>query len=211
MEVKKRGPGGPQPPIEFAAASRPFAGQTESGDLHVVEGYDAGVLLAVIDGLGHGSEAALAARSCAAALLAHAADPLTALVVRCHERLQTTRGAVLGAVKVERGCLMWIGIGNVEAMVVRSEPGILQPPRMHLRPQDGIVGHLMPKHLQVQSIPVECGDVLILTTDGIRPDFQLAPLPGDRPREIANRILSWYGTGRDDALVLVARLTNSSS
>lgn len=43
--------------IEWSVAARPMAGQTVSGDRHVVQFFEQGVLLAVIDGVGHGNEA----------------------------------------------------------------------------------------------------------------------------------------------------------
>src|SRR5437870_835920 len=85
-----------QPIIESAAAGRALGGpKNESGDIHVVSPFPEGVLVGVIDGLGHGAEAALAACAAADVLKACAGEPVKALIQRCHESLRQTRGAVM--------------------------------------------------------------------------------------------------------------------
>ena len=61
------------PLIDWGVAARPLEGQAVSGDLHLVKPLDDGVLLAVVDGVGHGGEAVAAARA-AVALYTHYAD-----------------------------------------------------------------------------------------------------------------------------------------
>src|SRR5260370_31641963 len=51
-----------RPCIEWGVAARALPGQTVSGDLHLVKPFFKGVLLAVVDGLGHGDEATVAAQ-----------------------------------------------------------------------------------------------------------------------------------------------------
>ena len=52
----------PTPCIEWAVATQPLPGPSVSGDLHLVEPFAHGALVAVVDGLGHGDEATAAAR-----------------------------------------------------------------------------------------------------------------------------------------------------
>src|SRR3989454_8581110 len=49
-----------------------LAGEQESGDLHLIKPVGSGVLVSVVDGLGHGAEAAAAARAAVAALSRYA-------------------------------------------------------------------------------------------------------------------------------------------
>src|SRR5256885_16832155 len=56
------------PMIEWGVAAAPLAGETESGDLHLVKPVGRGMLVAAVDGLGHGAEAAAAARTAVATL-----------------------------------------------------------------------------------------------------------------------------------------------
>src|SRR5689334_21723728 len=92
----------PASPIEWGLATRPSLGEAESGDLHVVAAFSGGVLVAVLDGLGHGPEAALASRVAAATLHDNLGEPVTVLMERCHAALHGTRGAVLSLAVIER-------------------------------------------------------------------------------------------------------------
>jgi len=53
------------------------------------------VLIAAIDGIGHGEEAANASKTAGALLKNFADEPIISLVERCHEKLRGTRGIVL--------------------------------------------------------------------------------------------------------------------
>src|SRR3989442_1022947 len=83
------------PMIEWAVAAAPLAGESESGDLHLVKRVGRGTLVAAVDGLGHGAEAAAAARAAVAALDRYAEESLPPLVRRCHEALAGSRGGVM--------------------------------------------------------------------------------------------------------------------
>src|SRR2546428_13845346 len=92
-----------QPLIAWGVAGRTLPGQTVSGDLHLVKPLGDHVLLAAVDGLGHGKEAATAAKTALAVLAGHAEESLVALFKRCHEGLLRTRGVVMTAAPL-RAC-----------------------------------------------------------------------------------------------------------
>src|SRR2546427_4142817 len=77
--------------IEWGVASLALPGEAESGDRHLVKPVGTGVLVAVVDGLGHGAEAAAAAQAAVAALERHATESPVPLIERCHRALQGTR------------------------------------------------------------------------------------------------------------------------
>src|SRR2546430_3534138 len=81
--------------IEWGVASLALPGEAESGDRHLVTPVGTGVLVAVVDGLGHGAEAASAAKAAVAALERHATESPAPLLERCHRALKGTRGAVM--------------------------------------------------------------------------------------------------------------------
>lgn len=193
------------PLVDWAVASRTHPDQAESGDRHLVAPFASGVLLAAVDGLGHGSEAAAAACTAVTVLGAHRAEPVVDLVRHCHEALAATRGVVMSLASFDaRGrTLSWIGVGNVEGIVLRADP-TAGPSRQTLLLRGGVVGYQMPE-LHASLLRVAPGDTLVLATDGIRADFGLRLVPGDPPRQIADHILSEHGRTPDDALVLVAR------
>lgn len=174
----------------------------ESGDLHVVAPFEGGVLVAVIDGLGHGTEAAEASRAAAEVLTADPGAPILRLIERCHEEMRRTRGAVMSlcSFRSHIPVMTWAGVGNVEAELFRGGQG----GRDVLASRGGVVGYRLPP-LRSADVPVSPGDLLILVTDGVRSNYG-ARLPLDRsPQELADAILSRHQKGTDDALVLVAR------
>ncbi len=91
------------PLVDWAIATRIHPGEVVSGDLHVVAPFPGGVLVAVVDGLGHGPDAAEAARIAVAVLQDAAGQPATSLVERCHAALRRTRGVVLSVASLDAG------------------------------------------------------------------------------------------------------------
>ena len=190
--------------VDYGVASFTAPDQNESGDRHLVKTVPGGTLLAVVDGVGHGPEAAIAARMAIGILEAHAKDDPVLLVRRCHEQLRATRGAVmsLAVIQCAANTLTWLGIGNIEGLLVRpgsSSSGGCET--MLIRP--GIVGYRLPL-LQASVSSISPGDLIILATDGIRPNFGRR-FTEEQPRAIAEYISSRCRTGLDDGLVLVAR------
>lgn len=188
--------------IDHGVATLTLPGQTESGDRHVVAAGGHGVLVAVVDGLGHGAEAAGAARDAVRVLERHAGESPRALLERCHEALQGTRGVVLSLACFDGPghSMTWLGVGNVEGVLLRGG----SPARATLVTRGGIVGWQLPP-LRPQVVAVAPGDTLLFATDGIRSGFAQR-LPADAsPQQLADHVLAHHATGNDDALVLVAR------
>jgi negative regulator of sigma-B (phosphoserine phosphatase) len=191
--------------VDWSVASRPMAGQTVSGDLALVKSLENRVLIAVIDGIGHGPEAAAAARAAANILEHYAAQSTISLVKRCHQALLLTRGVVLTVAKITTGenTLTWLGVGNVEGRLLRADPSAIPKSESALL-RSGLVGCQLPA-LQASVVPIAPGDVLILATDGIEPNFEFGIRTSDSSGRIAEKILERRYKGKDDALVLVAR------
>jgi serine/threonine protein phosphatase PrpC len=194
--------GGEPPLIEWCTAGRAIDGGAVSGDLHVVECFPGGALVAVIDGLGHGPEAALAAQEAAVVLRRQPAETVTVLITACHQALRRTRGAVISLASFDAASatMTWSGVGNVAGLFVRRTPRAL-PAREGLVARGGVVGYRLPA-LRATSLPIRRGDLLLLTTDGIGSDFNREVMP-DRPiNDLAQGILRDHGRSNDDALVL---------
>lgn len=190
---------------EYAVASRTLPGERRSGDAALVQATADGALIAVVDGLGHGDEAAVAAGAAITGLREHAGEPVAALLQRCHEALQQTRGAAVTLVALDalRGCLDWCGVGNVEAIVTSAANGPLRDKR-YLTNCGGVVGYRLPA-VRAQSAPIHPGDLLILATDGIDSRFVSDDIADGEPGRLARAILERHGKASDDALVLVLR------
>ncbi len=195
-----------RPCIEWGVAARPLPGQTASGDLHLVKPLSKGVLLAAVDGLGHGDEATVAAQLAVTTLERNAEEPILSLFNRCHEALRMTRGVVLtlAALHPGEGTLSWLGVGNVEARLLRADVNA-NPRCESVLLRGGVVGYQLPA-LRASVQPIFPGDLLVFATDGIRAGFAQGVAPGDPPQQIADGILTRHLKGNDDALVLVARI-----
>ena len=189
--------------LEWDTAAMPMPGENVLGDRPVVAFAGQHVLLAVIDGLGHGPEAATAAQL-AADTLRHSAQEVVSAVLDCDRVLAHTRGAALSLASIDgrEHTMTWLGVGNVEARLLHGANPV--PVSESLLLHTGIVGHALP-HLTPRTIPLARGDLVIIATDGIRRDFADDLMPRGSCREIADRILQHHAVGSDDALVLVAR------
>jgi hypothetical protein len=195
------------PLVEYGVAKFVLPGQGESGDHHLVRCGGNGILIAAIDGIGHGEEAANAANAAAAILNAGAEEPVISLVQRCHEELRSTRGVVLSLAYIdpEHGMMTWLGVGNVQGVLMRAgcKKGAGQEV---LLLRAGVVGSQLPA-LQAAVLPIAKGDTLVFVTDGIRGEFAEGLSALESPQRAADKILKQYCRGNDDALVLVVRLT----
>ncbi len=191
--------------IACGSASRPAPGQKTCGDLHLVKPFPGGVLLAVVDGLGHGEEATSAARAALTVLEREAGQSLPELFQHCHRTLLRTRGAVMTAATVHGATaqLTWLGVGNVEAVLLR--PGQRIPaPGARVVLQSGLLGLQLPR-LRPTSLTMGPGDLLLFATDGISAGFAQGVEASDPVQQLADGILERHFKGNDDALVLAVR------
>jgi len=191
--------------IEWATCGRPIAGETVSGDLHVAELFAGGALVGVIDGLGHGPDAAHASRVAAAVLGGDPTQPVMDLMRMCHEALRGTRGAVLSVASIDTtlNAVSWIGVGNVEATIIRMDVQG-RSVRDHIALRNGVAGCQLPP-LRVTTKEIAPGDILIFASDGLRHGFAQEPFHDGPLDSHAADLLDRYGKDSDDALVLVVR------
>jgi phosphoserine phosphatase RsbX len=194
-----------QSPIEWGVAMRCRQGEATSGDLAVVTVRAQGVLLAVIDGLGHGGEAARAARRAAEVVRNSPTHDLVALIQRCHATLRGTRGAAISLAFVSpfNSAITWLGVGNVEGRVVSGAPLAMRP-KGSLALGRGVPGHELPL-VSSAMLDVRPGDVLVLATDGIGAAFADSLDTSGSAQAISERILADHGKHPDDALVMAVR------
>jgi serine/threonine protein phosphatase PrpC len=190
--------------VDWGVASRPLA-EEELGDAALVHPLPDGVLIGVVDGLGHGAAAARASREAVRLLSASNGDHPVAALRRCHEGLRATRGVVLTLAWLDGrvDCLTWLGVGNVQGVLLHARPGA-DVHRETMIGRNGVVGRNLPA-MSATHLPIAHGDLLILATDGIRPGFADRAHRPDPPQQVADAILAEHRTGTDDALVLVVR------
>lgn len=189
--------------VLWGAVCRPKEGQTVSGDTYVFEERPNGVMLAaVIDGLGGGVEAARPAQLAASTLRQNADLPLPELVRLAHTALHSTRGAVIGMLRLDTAArkAWYVGVGNI---------GIYVQSARSIKPisKNGILGARLPPTLLELPYMYDPGDTFVLYSDGISSRWSLDGKLDLRtpPQVIANSVLAGYGKQADDATVLVVR------
>jgi len=194
--------------VEWGVASRPIPGETECGDLHVVAPFEGGLLAAVIDGLGHGSEAAKVARCAAGVLSETPGQPVRELVEKCHKILHGSRGAVMTIASFDAATdrLTWTAIGNVEAALYRAATDA----REVIVPRAGVVGYQLPR-LRETTLSLARDDTLVLATDGVSHDLFLDSSSRLPAPDCAGSLLDRYAKYSDDALILVVRYLGLAS
>lgn len=166
-----------------------------------------GLLLAIVDGLGHGAPAAQAAAAALGVIGAAPELPLPALLARLDDALAATRGAAVGLARVEPADGGWrlshAGIGNTRLLRWRA------PSMLRLSSQYGIVGGGLPRSADVTRLDLLPGDWLLLFSDGLDEMLSLSTCLPEWTRDpatlCAHLLARWRGPA-DDAGVLVLQL-----
>jgi phosphoserine phosphatase RsbX len=195
----------PRSGLEWGITGRCRRGETTSGDLGVVAPLRDGVLVAAIDGVGHGNEAARAARRAGEVVRAIGSRDLVLVAKRCHDALRGTRGAAisLAFVNTSQSSLTWLGVGSVEGRVLSGEPAA-QRPKGSLALRNGVPGHELPS-LQTATLEIRPGDLLVLATDGIEPGFGESLDVSGSTEAIGERVVTDNWRPTDDGLVVAVR------
>jgi anti-sigma regulatory factor (Ser/Thr protein kinase) len=190
-------------PVRYGGVCLPLAGETACGDAWAVAEQQGRVVLLMADGLGHGPEAAKASAAAVQTLTAEPGYAPQRLMEDCHQALRPTRGAAMAIGELDLGArqLRFAGVGNIGASIIDDVA------RRQLMSHNGIVGHNMRK---VNELVFECpaGALVVLASDGITTQWDLAAYPGLATREpalIAGVLLRDHSRGRDDASVLVVK------
>jgi phosphoserine phosphatase RsbX len=189
---------------EWAVRGRPRRDQTISGDDAVTRLTASGIFVAVVDGLGHGPEAAHASRLAVRIAGEHCEASLPTIAEACHRALRKTRGAAMSmaAISAHEPVLTWLGIGNVAGTLAGGIPAVPRE-RTSLPLHQGILGQHLPR-LRPTTTSIHRGNVLVVATDGVDPArAESVPLVGPAS-SIAERMLA-HQTRDDDAHVVVLR------
>lgn len=186
----------------------PAANQEECGDAALVHDVDAVRTALVVDGLGHGQEAAEAAQTALRSFRSAAEGALPEVMTALHRALRHTRGAAVALLRLRAGEAEYCGIGNVR-MVALSPDGA----HHRLTGQPGVVGWRMPAP-RTHRVPLTEATTTALHTDGI--DLRWAHTPPDHLLRLPAPLLAatvahGYHLTRDDATVLVARAPDRPS
>lgn len=180
--------------VTTAQRTRPCPGFSRSGDLVVVRGDGVRMMLAVVDVLGHGPDAAEVA--------SHAAEALDSFDLEAgvetwahglHDALARTRGAAVGLARMHEDELQVAVVGNVEVRSCGTRVGVVATP--------GIVGRRM-RRLRSFSFAMQPGDRLAIHSDGLR-NIDLGSTRSLPPDEACDELMHAYASPLDDASILL--------
>jgi anti-sigma regulatory factor (Ser/Thr protein kinase) len=193
----------------YGAINVPLSGERESGDAWQFMRLKNGLAAVVIDGLGHGPLAALAAAEAVNTFNDREFDNPTAYLEAAHNAMRSTRGAAIAVAQADfnRHTLDYAGIGNISGSIFDRSGAKSRS----LVSYEGIVGSKIRK-LQQFEYQWMNGDVLIMHSDGLAERWKLVNYPGLVQADvsvIAGVLYRDAKRGRDDATVFVARLTEN--
>jgi serine/threonine protein phosphatase PrpC len=178
-----------------------------NGDAFVLKQWDAGALVGVIDGLGHGPLAHQAAQTAWQYVESHFNQPLEAIFRGVERACQATRGVVMALARFDLRPLLpvcrftFASLGNIEVRLF----GSAEPTRFMIR--RGVIGMHAPLPM-ISEHHWQPGNVLILHSDGVSTQWrwedvtQLTRVPAP---VMARRLLTALAKDSDDATVVVVK------
>ena len=185
--------------IRHGAISIAVEGEIECGDAWCLKQDSRGLALFVVDGLGHGTFAAEAAR---AAVGAFALEPFAEpqeIMVRANGLMSKTRGGAAACARVVGDKVTFAGVGNISGTLISvgNSQGLMS--------HNGTLGlhkRLSPQFEYLRNP----GALLIMHSDGLSARWDLKNRPdllARHPAIIAAALYRDHGRERDDATVVV--------
>jgi hypothetical protein len=206
--VNRRGRPQPgQPDLEVSAICVPKPGEIACGDGWAIHESSGRTLLAVVDGLGHGPDAAIAARAALDTFAREAGRAAPAEIVRqAHGALKSTRGAAVAVLQLDARArqIRIASVGNVIGAVVDGDAS------RRMLSQNGTVGHALPRVTEVP-YPWPPGALVAVHTDGLATRWDIGKYAGLTARDCAvvgGVLFRDHARGSDDATVVCLRERN---
>jgi anti-sigma regulatory factor (Ser/Thr protein kinase) len=195
--------------LETGVVCLPKAGEPVSGDDCAIEADAHRITVIVADGLGHGPEAAKAARAATNELASHPTSTPAELIEACHDALTTTRGAAVAVARIDPGSGHGLiaGVGNIAGRVEANGA------HRALVSHHGTVGHNV-RRIQEFAFAFPHAALLVLHSDGLGSHWSLSDYPGLASRHaglIAGVLYRDHDRGNDDVTVVVIRGEKSAA
>jgi anti-sigma regulatory factor (Ser/Thr protein kinase) len=201
----------PSGPVEVGGVISPHPHESAVGDGFGLAWEGDRMTVAVVDGLGHGVQAAEARQAALELLEQQPALDSAGLLREIDIGLRVTRGAAAAIVQIDGWSrqLTFAGMGNVSGRLFRpaGEQALMSRPGI-LGVGQGVDGGIRPRLHRLVSADWVAPAALVLHTDGITSRWSLADYPGaDRHHPAILAALIWRDAlrGNDDATVVVVR------
>jgi anti-sigma regulatory factor (Ser/Thr protein kinase) len=188
----------------WGGMTRPTEGHTENGDAYVIRCEGDRLLLAMIDGLGHGEAAEDSARAAVATIDRNLTQPVEVILRATHEALHMMRGAVMGLACIDRaaGTIEYAGIGNTDFRVIGGRE------RLRFISLNGTLGSRLDR-IKVFKEAMPKVATLIMATDGVSERWEVDNYPGligMHPQLFCATVMRDFSRPNDDATILCGRL-----
>jgi serine phosphatase RsbU (regulator of sigma subunit) len=186
--------------MKFCVKKKPLSGNKKCGDLSFIKEFDGKIMVAVIDGLGHGERAEDAAVKAVEYLENNYRLNLSEIFHGCNEFLKETVGAAMGIalINCDNCQITFSGVGNIGARVVSDRS-------FSLTSVFGIVGERIRKVREEKS-EFSYGDMIIMYSDGISEKFDVFSynenVRSDTQR-LAEAISNEFCRSHDDSIIVV--------
>lgn len=185
--------------LDVGTVCRPALGERVSGDAFSVVRGDDSLLVSVVDGLGHGPQAAEASQAFVEFVESAAERPLDDVMSAASKHMSGTRGAAATIVRLDFAArrMECCGVGNVHFQALADRP-------IHPVSAPGIVGHRIRKVLRFEfDLPEEI--LFALASDGLASRLHLERHADGDAQAIADELLRAHGKAHDDATCVVVR------
>ena len=181
----------------------PMAGEWTCGDGWSLARTPRGVQAVVVDGLGHGAEAARAADEALRIVRECQGWAPARVIEAAHGPLRATRGAAMAIAEVvsSERMVRFAGIGNISGSII-SRDGTRS-----LASHNGTVGVAL-RNVHEFTYPWQDDACLVMHSDGIMTRARVDAYPGlatRHPALVAGVLFRDFNRGRDDATVLAVR------
>jgi anti-sigma regulatory factor (Ser/Thr protein kinase)/serine/threonine protein phosphatase PrpC len=189
--------------LRIAGIALPYPGERACGDAWSFHSSEDWTKVLLVDGLGHGHDAANAAQEAVAAFHKRVDLNPGELLATLHDALKKTRGAVaaIAQIRPSEGVLTYAGIGNIAAVVLSAGAS------RSLVSHNGTLG-MVTSRIQEFRLEWTPDAILVLHSDGLHSRWDLSSYPGlltRHPAVIGAALLRDFRRQRDDASVVVVK------
>ena len=189
--------------LMVSSASRPHQSEQECGDQYGHWQCAGKAVLALADGLGHGPEAAHAAKLAIHTVGQHLSHSCEQLFELCNEALTSTRGVALSIVIVntEQNQIEVASVGNIRTRLLGEVKDF------HFGGARGIVGAGY-RNLLPETATIRNNELIVMFSDGMEELANIRQLlPNDAPAEVVKHsaldMIKTFGRHDDDVSALV--------
>src|SRR5271156_2767211 len=191
--------------LEIGVVIDAYPGETICGDGWVTMNGGKGDTLLLVDGSGHGPQAAHAAETAARAFTDNIDKECVPLVEAIHRALAATRGAALAVARIDRDArvIRFVGVGNIGAVLANGGEA------RRMASYNGTAGHVAPR-IREFTYPFTGRPLVILHSDGLSARWEIDTYPGlaaSHPSLVAGLLFRHHRRDRDDATVVAIRTT----